>query len=178
MEDKEIIKLLYDREERGLKALQEIYYERLVRFIMNFVSEEDAKECINDALLSVWNSIPPNQPEHLYAYTAKICRNRALNMIRSSQCQKRRAEIIELSDELLNIIPNNTNENPILTELINEFLSKEKRDDRYLFVHRYWYGESVAELAMVTGYSNSKVKSKLFRSRKRLKKLLEGRYSV
>ena len=178
MDEKEIVKMLWNREENGLKALQENYSLQLKRLAKNFVSEEDAEECFNDTLLSIWNSIPPNKPEHLFAYSAKICRNKALNMIRSSQSRKRKAEIVELSNELQNIIPDRVEEENVLTELMNDFLIREKSDDRYIFVHRYWFGESIAELSKVTSYGESKIKSKLFRMRNRLKKYLEGRYRI
>lgn len=99
-------------------------------------------------------------------------------MIRSSQSRKRKAEIVELSNELQNIIPDRVEEENALTELINDFLIREKSDDRYIFVHRYWFGESIAELSKVTSYGESKIKSKLFRMRNRLKKYLEGRYRI
>ena len=178
MEEKQIIAMLWKRDEYGLKLLQEQYSAKLMTLACNFVSVEDAEECVNDVLLAVWHSIPPKKPDNLFAYTARICRNKALNKIRSKERQKRKAEVIELSNELQNIIPNKVDEESLLTELINDFLAVEQAQDRYLFVHRYWFGESIAELSERTGYGASKVKSKLFRTRKRLKHYLEGRYRL
>lgn len=178
MEEKQIIAMLWKRDEYGLKLLQEQYSAKLMTLACNFVSVEDAEECVNDVLLAVWHSIPPKKPDNLFAYTARICRNKALNKIRSKERQKRKAEVIELSNELQNIIPNKVDEESLLTEFINDFLAVEQAQDRYLFVHRYWFGESIAELSERTGYGASKVKSKLFRTRKRLKHYLEGRYRL
>lgn len=140
MEEKQIIAMLWKRDEYGLKLLQEQYSAKLMTLACNFVSVEDAEECVNDVLLAVWHSIPPKKPDNLFAYTARICRNKALNKIRSKERQKRKAEVIELSNELQNIIPNKVDEESLLTELINDFLAVEQAQDRYLFVHRYWFG--------------------------------------
>lgn len=178
MEDKQIIDMLWNREEEGLKALQEQYCVRLTALAGNYVSAEDAQECMNDVLLAVWDSIPPNRPDNLFAYSAKICRNKALNMLRRGACRKRRAQVVELTMELQNVIPDKVEEENILADLINAFLEQERAQDRYLFVHRYWFGESIRELSGQTGYSESRVKSRLFRMRKRLRKYLEGRYRI
>lgn len=178
MEEKQIIAMLWNREEDGLQVLQEQYSSKLMALARNFVSTEDAEECVNDVLLAVWHSIPPKKPENLLAYAARICRNKALNKIRSQECQKRKAEVVELSNELQNIIPNKVDEKGLLTELINDILAAEQPQDRYLFVHRYWFGESIAELCERTGFGASKVKSKLFRTRNRLRHYLEGRYRL
>lgn len=178
MDEKHIIAMLWNREEDGIKALQDQYAAKLKMLAGHFVSAQDAEECMNDVLLAVWDSIPPNRPDNLFAYSARICRNKALNMIRSMERQKRKAEVVELSNELQNIIPDKVEQESLLTELINEFLEKERAQNRYLFVHRYWFGESIEELCGQTGYGASRIKSSLFRMRKRLKNYLEGRYRI
>lgn len=135
MDEKQIIAMLWNREEDGIKALQDQYAAKLKMLAGHFVSAQDAEECMNDVLLAVWDSIPPNRPDNLFAYSARICRNKALNMIRSMERQKRKAEVVELSNELQNIIPDKVEQESLLTELINEFLEKERAQDRYLFVH-------------------------------------------
>ena len=179
MEDREIVNLYWERNSNAIKETASKYGGYCKAIAKNILgNNEDAEECVNDVLLAVWHSIPPKKPDNLFAYTARICRNKALNKIRSKERQKRKAEVIELSNELQNIIPNKVDEESLLTELINDFLAVEQAQDRYLFVHRYWFGESIAELSERTGYGASKVKSKLFRTRKRLKHYLEGRYRL
>ena len=118
MEDEQILALLLAKEEQGLKELEQKYGNKLKHLAMSILPEEDALECVNDTYLAVWNSIPPKQPEYLFAYTAKICRNTALNRVEWSNAAKRNAIVVELSDELLECIPNTsatleTNELPI-----------------------------------------------------------------
>ena len=121
MEDNQILALLLTREEQGLKELEQKYGNKLKHLAMSIVPEEDAIECVNDTYLAVWNSIPPKQPEYLFAYTAKICRNMALNRVEWNNAAKRSAVVVELSDELLECIPNTsaTMEQKELTHLLN-----------------------------------------------------------
>lgn len=81
MDEKQIIAMLWNREEDGIKALQDQYAAKLKMLAGHFVSAQDAEECMNDVLLAVWDSIPPNRPDNLFAYSARICRNKALNKI-------------------------------------------------------------------------------------------------
>lgn len=148
MEDNQILGLLLVRDEQGLKELETKYGTRLKHLAMGILPEEDALECVNDTYLAVWNSIPPKQPEFLFAYVAKICRNLALNRLEWESAAKRNAVVVELSEEL----------------------SETKRS---LFIRRYWYGESIKELAEAFGYRETKIKSILFRLRNQLWKELK-----
>lgn len=170
MEDNEILTLLWERKESALSELERKYGTRLKALASRMVSEEDAEECVNDTYLAVWNSVPPNRPEYLFAYAAKICRNLALNKIEREQAAKRSAVVVELSAELTECIPDNTlaTDETGLRELIVRFLGGLSSEKRKLFLRRYWYGESVKELAEAFGYRESKVKSMLFRLRKQL----------
>ena len=170
MEDSEILVLFWERQEQALSELERKYGIRLKRLASRMVSEEDAKECVNDTYLAVWNSVPPNRPEYLFAYAAKICRNLALNKIERGKAAKRNATIVELSAELMECIPDNaqTGDETGLRELMIEFLKDLPEEKRKLFLRRYWYGESIKELAEAFGYRESKVKSTLHRLRKQL----------
>ena len=174
MEDNQILALLLAREEQGLKELEQKYGTKLKHLAMSIVPEEDAIECVNDTYLAVWNNIPPKQPDYLFAYTAKICRNLALNRVEWSNAAKRNAVVVELSDELLECIPNTsaTMEQKELTHLLRSFLMTVPEEKRNLFIQRYWYGKSIKELASAFGYREEKVKSMLFRIRKQLWKEL------
>lgn len=170
MEDKEILQLFFERQEQALSELEKKYGSRLKMLAGRMVSAEDAEECVNDTYLAVWNSVPPKRPEYLFAYAAKICRNMALNKVEQSRAAKRSAVVVELSMELMECIPDNTfakDENG-LRELLVRFLENQSEEKRKLFLRRYWYGESVKELAKAFGYRESKVKSILFRMRKQL----------
>lgn len=175
MEDNEILALLFARDEQGIKELEQKYGTRLKLLAMGILPEEDALECLNDTYLAVWNSIPPKQPEFLFAYTAKICRNLALNRVEWNQAARRNAVVVELSAELEQCIPDTsaTMEQRELGELISAFLKQLPSDKQQLFVRRYWYGESIRELAAAFGCRESKVKSILFRLRNQLWKELK-----
>lgn len=170
MEDSEILKLFLERKEQAISELDHKYGTRLKLLAERMVSAEDAKECVNDTYLAVWNSVPPNRPEYLFAYAAKICRNLALNKIEREQAAKRSAVVVQLSAELMECIPDNAlaADETGLRELLVTFLGGLTEEKRKLFLRRYWYGESVKELAEAFGYRESKVKSMLFRLRKQL----------
>lgn len=180
MEDNEILELFWKRKEQALSELERKYGTRLKTLASRMVSEEDAEECVNDTYLAVWNSVPPKRPEYLFAYAAKICRNLALNKVEQSKAAKRNAVVVELSAELMQCIPDNAlaGGETGLRELMIKFLKDLPEEKRKLFLRRYWYGESVKELAKAFGYRESKVKSMLFRLRKQLWNELEKEDAV
>ena len=136
---------------------------------------EDAEECVNDAYLAAWNSIPPHRPERVAAFLGKITRNVSLNRWKQYNAQKRGEGQTELAlSELEECIPAKTGieqavEDELLTWSIEKFLYSQPRLKRNLFIRRYWYISSIQELADEYGMSESKVKSLLFRMRKKLK---------
>lgn len=170
MEDSEILELFWERKEQALLELERRYGTRLKTLASRMVSKEDAEECVNDTYLAVWNSVPPNRPEYLFAYAAKICRNLALNKAERNKAAKRNAVVVELSAELMQCIPDKVRakDETGLREVIVTFLKDLPEEKRKLFLRRYWYGESVKGLAEAFGYRESKVKSMLFRLRKKL----------
>ncbi|MBQ7432066.1 MAG: sigma-70 family RNA polymerase sigma factor [Lachnospiraceae bacterium] len=174
MQDEELVQLIWEREESGLQELMAQYGSRFQRLAERFLPEEDARECVNDTYLAVWNSIPPARPEYLYAYGAKICRNMALNRVKSSQTQKRKGIVVELTKELEECIPGRAVEDHAeIGQAIKAFVSHLPKDKQYIFVARYWQGASIGELSAQTGYGEEKIKSMLFRLRRKLKKELE-----
>ena len=175
MEDEEILDLIWDRKEKGLKELEAKYGRQIERLAERILSKEDAKECINDTYLAVWNSIPPQKPKFLFAYAAKICRNVSFNKVDWNQASKRKAEVVELSTELEQCIPDSLMdmEQRELGELISIFLRKLPEEKKRIFVRRYWYGDSIKELSKSYGYRESKIKSIIFRIRNQLKEYLE-----
>ncbi|MDE7326992.1 MAG: sigma-70 family RNA polymerase sigma factor [Lachnospiraceae bacterium] len=175
MEDEEIVALLLSRDERGIDELGKKYGGRLLQLAERILPAPDAAECINDTYLAVWESIPPRSPQYLFAYTAKICRNLALNRVEWNQAAKRNAVFVELSEELGHTVPDLSDgiSRQELAKAIADFLNRQTKEQREMFVRRYWYGETVKELAQEFCCRQGRVKSILFRLRKGLRKELE-----
>lgn len=178
MEDREIIAGLMVRNQTILGELERKYGPRLLRLAGRFLpSREDAEEAVNDAYLRAWNTIPPQEPEHLFAYVAKLCRYAALEKVDWLTAKKRRATVVELTEELAQCLPDpaprREAEDRELGEALNGFLSTLDREKRVMFLRRYWYGDPVREVAVRLGVGESKVKTTLFRLRKELKDYLE-----
>lgn len=177
MTDRELIALLYAREEQGLAAMQEQYGALCASIMRRLLdSEEDVQEAESDLWLQVWNSIPPAQPDNLKAYLAKAARNTAIHRLEREDAQKRRHVSVLLS-ELSDCVPDPAARDPAdaaaLREALNGFVRSLPRQERAVFVYRYWYGESIRELQERTGWTQSRLTSLLLRLRKRLKKHLE-----
>ena len=175
--DAELIRLYLVRDDMAVELTMKKYGSRLILFALGFLGDKrDAEECVNDAYLKAWDSIPPHEPADLYAYLARICRFTAYDMIEKRNTVKRGAQVVELTHEMEECIPDTSGKADVsgaeLTSLLNDFLGALKRDERSLFVRRYWFGESVNEIAERFGFSESKVKTTLYRTRKKLKKYL------
>lgn len=178
MEDREIIAGLLRRETSALGELEKKYGSRLRTLAGRFLrSREDAEEAVNDAWLRAWNTIPPQEPEHLFAYVAQLCRYAALEKVDWLNAQKRRATVVELTQELAQCLPDpgpqREAEARELGEALNGFLGTLDREKRVLFLRRYWYGDPIRDIAVQCGMGESKVKTTLFRLRKDLKTYLE-----
>ena len=178
MNDARILELYNARDEEAIEQTRVCYGGKLYAVAMRILEDrEDAQECENDTYLKTWNSIPPNQPVHFLAYIVKICRNTALGMLEHRSAAKRSAQIVELTGEMQECIPDAMAERDFepegLGELLNAFLREETQDNRIIFVRRYLMAESVAEVAENLGFSESKVKSSLMRTRERLRTYLE-----
>lgn len=175
MEDDKIIELLWNREEQGLRELKNKYGNHLKQLSERMLSIEDAEECVSDTYIAVWNSIPPQRPQYLHAYISKICRNISLNKVEWNHAAKRNVQVFELSQELEQCIPDKSNvmDARELGNILSAFLYSLPDEKRIIFIRRYWYGDSIKELAQYYGYRNSKIKSILFRVRKELREYLE-----
>lgn len=179
MSEKEILELYFARNEEAIKKSEEAYgaYCRTVAYRI-LQDEGEAAECVNDTWFQAWRAIPPAQPQNLGAYLAKITRNLSLNRYRSACRKKREADRVAVSiEELGECIPaggtpEQAMEQSYLGELISNFLRRLPKEERVMFVRRYFYMDSVAEVADYLGCSESKVKTTMFRCRKRLQELL------
>lgn len=178
MEDEEILEKLFSRDDLALGELQKKYGSRLLGLAARFLrSREDAEEAVNDAYLRTWNTIPPQRPDRLFAYVAQLCRYAALEKVDWLMAKKRRAPVVELTEELCQCIPDpapqREAEGKEIGEALNGFLSSLDKEKRVMFLRRYWYGDPIRDIAARCGVGESKVKTTLFRLRKELKDHLE-----
>lgn len=177
MQDEVIISLYFKRAEEAITATKDKYGRLLVSLAYGILQNtEDAKECENDTYLKTWMSIPPQKPAFLRAFLAKITRNLALDAYEAKQAQKRGGgELPVILDELAEILPDQTSLSVSrdLRDELNGFLADLKPEARYLFMRRYWFGDSIEALAERSGYGLSKVKMSLSRARKQLGERLE-----
>lgn len=175
--DNEIVKLYLARDKYAPELSIEKYGARLFRLASTFLSDRrDAEECVNDTFLKVWNSIPPNKPTELFPFLARICRCTAYDIIKKSKTAKRGAQIVEFTSEMEECIPDTLSETQLpdekLATLMNDFLETISHDNRVIFVRHYWFGETVSEIATRFNFSESKIKTSLHRTRKKLKDYL------
>ena len=180
MDDHTILDLFFQREEAAITETKQKYGGRLYKTAHNILrSNEDAEECVSDALMRAWETIPPTRPEHLGAYVAKIARNLSLNKWEASRALKRGGGEVELLlDELEECIPSaggpeEAFEASLVTEAVNTYLDTMEKTARVAFVLRYFHGESIREISERFQMGESKVKSMLFRTRKKLSAHLE-----
>lgn len=179
MEDGKIMKLFFERSEQAIVELSEKYGSRAKSVMYNILNNwADVEECINDAYLSVWNTIPPAQPNNLQAYFLKIAKNIAFNRVDYNSSKKRNSKYDMALDELQEILPSpeNIEEKMLEHELVaamNAFLGELPQKDRVAFVSRYWMGETIEDIAKRIGCSPKGLAVRLFRIRTKLKKYLE-----
>lgn len=180
MRDEDILNLLLSRDEN---ALNEIitkygdYYHSIAYQILH--SHEDAEECVDSALVQIWENKPPEGLQNLKGYIGTAVRNASLSRLRMNQAEKRGAgENSILLSELEETIPSGNNveqavERIFLAEMIRKWLENEKQINRRLFLGRYWYGYEYRDLSAFYGISQTKIRVTLHRMRKRLRMYLE-----
>lgn len=183
MTDEQIIELYFSRDESAIAQTSKKYSAYLRTVANNILnSAEDADECENDTYLRAWDAMPPHRPALLRTFLAKITRNLALNMLEKKSALKRGGNAAQLLSELEECSGGiraeqpdieQEAENTRLAQVINDFVGKLSKETRVVFVRRYWYADSISEIAERCGMSESKVKSMLMRLRQKLKKRLE-----
>lgn len=178
MDDSAIIELFFARSERALDELSRKYGWSCRRLAYNILgSPEDVEECVNDAWLGVWNTIPPNRPAMLSAYVGRIVRNLAITKYRAATAQKRDSRYDQALEELENCLPARTTVEDEADaretgRLVNAFLGTLDPDNRIIFMRRYWYGDSIEGIAAMIGVTPHFISVRLSRIRARLKKYL------
>ena len=184
MEDKRITEMFKSRDEKAIDQLSK-KYGRLFKNLAFKVAgnDEDAEECVNDALLEVWNLIPPEEPSSLMAFTCKIVRRIAINKLKYNLRQKRNKDLTLSFEELSECVSGGGDalshmEREHLRRVLGDFLRGLDEETRALFISRYFYFESVKDLSERFGKSENKLSVKLHRTRMKLAELLkkEGIY--
>lgn len=179
MDDNKIIELLFDRAENALDEISHKYSRLYKGIIREVLSDEcDVEECESDVLLAVWNTIPPNRPISLSSYVCKIARRISINRFKFNTRQKRNPDYIVLLSELEDCLPekiveDNEERGEIIHSVLSDFLRSLDPETEILFVRRYIYIESVTDLAKRFELDENRISVKLYRARKKLKKMLE-----
>ena len=176
MEDAVIINLYFDRSEKAIQATEEKYSRYCFSIAWNILyDKEDSDECVNDTWLAAWSSIPPRKPAILSVFLGKITRNLAIDCFRRKKAAKRSTEhILELCKELEEIEDvtayslNDEIQRKEILEILEKFLESLKKGDCDIFIRRYWYMDSISEISARHGISESRIKSSLYRSRKKI----------
>ncbi len=178
--DAEIIDLYFARDERAILETQNKYDPYLRKVSGNIIDNpEDVSECVNDTYLGAWNTIPPTRPNIFRIFLARITRNLSLKKLRAHYAEKRGGgEAILTLDEFEEVIPDGRKideglEAEELKTLIETYLSERNEDERKIFLSRYWYFDSIKEISDRFGFTESKVKMTLKRTRDDLRLFLE-----
>lgn len=182
MKDNDIIQLFFDRDEQAISETSAKYGSYCSSIARNILKNwEDAEECVNDTYIKVWNVIPPNRPTMFKAFIGRITRNISFNLYKKMNADKRgNGQIVFILDELAECVSDGNDpyrkiENDELLKTINSFLEKLPQEKRIMFVRRYWYSDSITDIAKRFGVTENSVSVSLNRLRKRLNKYLNER---
>lgn len=169
MEDGKILDLYWDRDQRAISETSAKYGGMCTLIAENILANRlDAEECVNDTYLVLWNSIPPKRPSVFLAFTAKITRYLAIKRLNYIYAQKRTLNLTVSLSELESCIPSccieeETIDRQVITDIIKDFLLSLSEQNRYVFLRRYFYFDSVSEIAKKLHVSESAVKSSMDR---------------
>lgn len=170
MEDYQIVNLYWARSESAIEQTKIKYGRTLGNLSYVLVSNrEDAEECVNDTYLAAWNGMPTDRPTYLGAYLTKIVRRLSINRYRLSHAEKR-GGVDNLTSEITDCIPSSMDvekqfENGMLTAALNRFIEGLDKEKRYIFLRRYFYSDSVTDIAAALNVGEPKVKTALHRLR-------------
>ena len=179
LEDVQIIDLFFRRDPTAIEAVQARYEKKCLAAAAHILPDRrDAEECVSDVWLRLWNAIPPERPRSLAAYIACITRRVALDRCDYNKAAQRRSDLTVAFEELEGCLPAEDAaavhlQRQEFARVLNDFLRQLTRQSRSYFIRRYWYGESIREIADACGAGEEKIKSSLFRTRRRLRQHLE-----
>ena len=178
LDDSKIISLFFERSEQAIEELDRKHGPAVKKTAANILNDRlDVEECVNDTYLRTWNNIPPHVPDSLVGYVCRIARNLAVSRLRHETAVKRNADFDLVLDELAEVVPsgNDVEAEVLAKELaaaVDRFLSELPYDDRFIFVRRYWYADSVKDIARAMHSRENRVSVRLFRLREKLRKTL------
>ena len=174
--DEEIVNLYFDRSEEAIAACQVKYGKSCHTVAYNILrSDEDAEECVNDTWLRAWNSIPPERPTRLGAWLSTVTRRLALTRYEKKTAAKRNGGMEASLEELSECVTAGSltiADEVALSEAINGFLASLPTRTRMIFMRKYWYMDSIADIAKALGMGESAVKVTLHRTREKFRKHL------
>ena len=180
MEDNRIIDLYCERNERAISETTEKYGKYLHSISYQILQNaEDAKECVNDTYNDAWQSMPPHRPSILSTFLGKITRRISIDLWRKYSAEKRGGGVTALAlDELEECVSGTGDimaevERLELQKKLNDFLLALPQTERQVFICRYWYMDAVSDIAKQFAFSESKIKSMLYRTRNKLRTMLE-----
>lgn len=179
MEDREIIRLFFERSEQAVTELSARYGALCRRIATELLHDRsDAEECVNDTWLAVWDTVPPAEPSPLSSYVCRITRNLALKRLRHNTAAKRnRSPEVALDELSAALTAENTVEEALdaaeLSAALSRFLETLDKDTRIMFVRRYWFGDDVSDIAVRFHKTNHYISVRLSRTRSRLKDFLQ-----
>ena len=180
MEDAQIVQLYFNRDEQAVLQTEKKYGKSLLLLSKRIViNDEDSQECVNDTYLRAWNTIPPTKPKHLSAYLYAIIRSISIDRFRAKKSAKRAMNEYILSlDELAECIageetPQDALEMQMLVGTIEAFMKGLPKEQRQIFLCRYYFMDSIKAISGYLCMSESKIKSTLYRVRCELKKILQ-----
>ena len=181
MDDAKIVEMYWERNEEAVSHTAKKYTSYCMQIARNILSSEpDCEECTNDTFLRAWESIPPHRPLSLATFLGKITRNLAIDRFRALSRDKRGGgefalSLEELDECIPDLAPDGTPaEEGEISRSINAFLHRQPETVRRVFVCRYFYSESLSDIAQRFGMSESRVKSMLHRTRIHLKAHLDS----
>ncbi len=179
MDDEMIVELFFERNEQAITQTDLKYGALCRRIAFNILRiREDADECVNDTYLAAWDRIPPERPRSLRAFLGKMVRNIAISRLRKNTAQKRHGQQAEiLLSELDDCVPDTVDVEDVadsaeLSLLISRWLDSLSKQDRVLFIRRYWFGDSITRLAFQSGRFPNTVSQRLYQLRQKLKDYL------
>ena len=177
LSDDEIIALYWARNENAIKHTDDKYRAYLLKIANNILKDmQDSEECLNDTYLAAWNTIPPERPYLLKAFLAAIIRNQSLMVGRRQKAQKRAAmsqavSLSELEDVLADV--RETDDAHMLAMVIESYIARLDKDQRYIFLGRYYFGKSIDDIASEMGVSRSKVSKQIAYIKQTLREKLQ-----
>lgn len=177
MDDLRIIELYFQRDEQAIRETDAKFGKLCHRIAYNILNNhEDSEECVNDTYTGVWNAIPPTKPNNLMSFVCKITRNLSLKRLEFLKREKRSANVLLSLDELSAILPDERYAPDVSDEnvgkLISKFLRTQKEDVRNVFIRKYYFFDSIGEIAARYGFTESRIKNILFYTRNKLKDFL------